>query len=100
MLGLVGEVERSGRLPPLHEGGFAGYTHRPRELEEEVRAAGLEPVDLVGVEGSAFAVHELDAQLQTEIGRQVVFDAARALERVPELLGLSPHLILTAERGD
>ena len=30
--------------------------------------------------------------------RAVVLDAARALERVPELLGLSPHLLATARR--
>jgi hypothetical protein len=29
---------------------------------------------------------------------QVVLDTARAIERVPELLGLSPHLIATARR--
>jgi hypothetical protein len=36
--------------------------------------------------------------LETELGRRVVFDAARAIERAPELLGLGPHLILTARR--
>ena len=29
---------------------------------------------------------------------QVLIDAARAIERVPELLGLSPHLLCTARR--
>ena len=29
---------------------------------------------------------------------QVVLDSARALERVPELLGIGPHLIATARR--
>jgi hypothetical protein len=29
---------------------------------------------------------------------QIVLDTARAIERVPELLGLSPHLIHTARR--
>jgi hypothetical protein len=63
-----------------------------------VRAAGLDPLDLVGVEGFAFAVPDLETLLETGLGRQIVFDAARALERVPELLGLGPHLILTAQR--
>jgi hypothetical protein len=30
---------------------------------------------------------------------QVALDTARAIERVPELLGLSPHLIATARRS-
>jgi SAM-dependent methyltransferase len=98
VLELLGEVERSGRLPPLREGAFAGYTHRPRELRAEARAAGLDPLDLVGVEGLAFALHDLETLLETGLGRQIVFDAARAFESVPELLGLGPHLILTAQR--
>jgi SAM-dependent methyltransferase len=98
VLDLLGEVERSGRLPPLHEGAFAGFTHRPRELRTEARVAGLDPIDLVGVEGLAFALPDLETLLETGLGRQIVFDAARAFERVPELLGLGPHLILTAQR--
>ena len=34
----------------------------------------------------------------TATGRAVVLDAARAIERVPELLGLGPHLPATARR--
>jgi hypothetical protein len=49
------------------------------------------------VEGLAFAIHDLESLLETKLGRRVVFDAARALEGVPELLGLGPHLILTAQ---
>ena len=98
VLELLREVERSGRLPPLREGAFAGYTHRPRELRAEARAAGLDPLYLVGVEGLAFALPDLETLLETGLGRQIVFDAARAFESVPELLGLGPHLILTAQR--
>jgi hypothetical protein len=29
--------------------------------------------------------------------REVVMSAARAIERVPELLGLGPHLVATAK---
>jgi hypothetical protein len=31
---------------------------------------------------------------------EVVLDAARALDRVPELLGIGPHLIVTAVRQE
>ncbi|HEY0719222.1 MAG TPA: hypothetical protein VGD68_16540 [Streptosporangiaceae bacterium] len=31
--------------------------------------------------------------------RRVVMDTARALERVPELLGTGPHLLATARAG-
>jgi SAM-dependent methyltransferase len=98
MTSVVDEAERSGTLLPLDEGSFCGYTHRPEELAAEVREAGLELQDLVGVEGVAFALGDLDARLADPRARSVVLDAARALERVPELLGVSPHLLATARR--
>jgi len=98
MAAAVAEVERSGRLLPLFEGSFSGYCHRPDELRAEVEAAGLELVDLVGVEGIAFALADLEERLASPGPRATVLGAARALERVPELLGLSPHLLATARR--
>lgn len=92
------EVERTGWLPPLFPGSFTGYCHRPGQLRAELRGAGLEVVDLVGVEGLAFALGDLDQRLADPVGRAVVLDAARAIERVPELLGLGPHLLATARR--
>jgi SAM-dependent methyltransferase len=94
----VPAVEDTGRLPPLFPGSFTGYCHRPGELGEEVVAAGLELVDLVGVEGIAFAVADLDDRRSNPYAWRVVLDSARAIERVPELLGLSPHLLATARR--
>jgi hypothetical protein len=96
---VVTVAESSGRLQPLYEGSFSGYTHRPDELRGEIRAAGLEMVDLVGVEGISFALGDLEERLADPAARAVVFDAARALERIPELLGLSPHLLATARRS-
>ena len=58
----------------------------------------LEVDDLVGVEGLAFALSDLEERLADPVGRAVVLDAARAIERVPELLGLGPHLLATARR--
>jgi len=91
-------VERTGRLMPLVEGSFSAYCHRPDELRDEVLAAGLDLVDLVGVEGIAFALSDLGERLKEPAQREIVFDAARALERIPELLGLSPHPLATARR--
>lgn len=51
---LVGEVDRTGLLPPLHEGGFTAFCHRPGELRDEMAEAGLHVMDLVSVEGPAF----------------------------------------------
>jgi hypothetical protein len=94
----LGHVERTGEVRPLFEGSFNGYTHRPAQLWSELRAAGMTVVDLVGVEGPAALLHDLDARLQGDTDTAVVLDTARALERVPELLGLGPHLIAIATR--
>jgi SAM-dependent methyltransferase len=99
-LDLVDEVERSGEMPALEPGGFGGYCHRPDELREEAEAAGLEVEDLVSVEGIAFALADLDERLASPEATKILLDAARAIERVPELLGLGPHLIVTARRPD
>jgi SAM-dependent methyltransferase len=94
----VAEVERDGVLPPLYEGAFTGYTHRPHELREEVMEAGLTLVDLVAVEGIAFALSDLEDRVRSKPALDVVLDAARAVERAPEMLGLGPHLLATALR--
>jgi hypothetical protein len=76
---LVPDVERTGWMPPLAAGSFSAYCHRPQQLRAELRWAGFQVVDLVGVEGLAFALDDLD-------------------ERVPELLGIGPHLLATGVR--
>lgn len=93
---LVDVAEVDGLLPPLFPGSFTGNTHRPDDLREEVAAAGLVLEDLVGVEGMAFAVADLGERLAEPVDREVVLEAARAVQRVPELLGLSPHLLAVA----
>ena len=76
--------------------GFVGYTHRPDELVDEVADAGLRLEDLVGVEGLSLAASDMQSRIGDPAAWDVVLDAARAVERVPELLGLSPHLVATA----
>jgi hypothetical protein len=46
----------------------------------------------------AFALADLAERMDDPLGRTVVLDAARAIERVPELLGIGPHLLATAVR--
>jgi SAM-dependent methyltransferase len=94
--GLVDVAEADGLLPPLFPGSFTANTHRPDDLREEVAAAGLVLEDLVGVEGMAFTLADLGERLADPVDREVVLEAARAVQRVPELLGLSPHLLAVA----
>jgi hypothetical protein len=89
-------IERTGRLPPLRPGSFCAYLHRPGQLRAELTAGGLQIVDLVSVEGPAYLLDDLAARLAVAEDRRVVLETARALERVPELLGIGPHLLATA----
>jgi SAM-dependent methyltransferase len=99
LLALLPDVELTGNLPPIVPDGFSGYTHRPGELVEEIAEAELSLEDLVGVEGMPLAAGDMQARLVDPAAWQVVLDTARAIERVPELMGLSPHLIATARRS-
>jgi hypothetical protein len=96
---LINGVDRTGMLPPLHEGGFTAFCHRPGELRDEIAEAGLEVTDLVSVEGPAFILGDLDARMADPVDRSVALEVARAIERVPELAGFGPHLIATAIRS-
>jgi SAM-dependent methyltransferase len=94
----VDRVERTGVLDTLFPGSFSGYCHRPGQLRAELRAAGLRVVDVVSLEGLAFALGDLEERMSRPESRALVLDAARAIERVPELLGIGPHLLATARR--
>jgi SAM-dependent methyltransferase len=98
ILAEVDETERTGRMAPLHPAAFCGYAHRPAQLRREAAAAGLRVTGLVSVEGPASLLIDRGERMADPDSRRVVLDTARALERVPELLGIGPHLLLTAER--
>ena len=95
---MVAEVERTGVLQPLGPGSFCGFTHRPEELRAEAQEAGLEVADLVCVEGAAIMLADLTERAADPEAWRIVLDSARALERVPELMGVGPHLVVTARR--
>jgi SAM-dependent methyltransferase len=96
--GLVAEAERTGVFPLLEAGAFSFYSHRPGELRAELAQAGLDVAALVSVEGPAIMLPDLDARMASPADRPAILEAARALESVPELAGLGPHLLATAIR--
>ena len=67
---------------------------------DEIAESGLQLDDLVGVEGLPLSSDDMAKRFEDPTSWNVVLDAARAIERVPELLGLSPHLLATATSAD
>ena len=74
------------------------YLHRPEELAEECRAAGLTHEGTFAVEGPGWLLSDLDARLAEEHRRAALLDALAALEVEPSLVGASAHLIAVARR--
>jgi SAM-dependent methyltransferase len=95
---MVDQLERSGVIEPLFPGSFCAFTHRPDELRAETLAAGLEVTDLVCVQGPAFLLGDLADRTADPEAWRIVLASSRATERVPELMGLGPHLLVTARR--
>lgn len=81
-----------------HEWFTTAYFHLPDELADEVGDAGLTMVELVGLEGLAGWLPQLDDRMRDADDRNVIIDAARRTESEPTLLGLSPHLLAVARR--
>lgn len=99
MLHMIDDFERSGHMSPLHEAAFTGYSHVPSEFRDEVIASGLAVESLVSVEGIGFALGDLGERLADPAERSRLLDMLRAVESVPELLGVGPHLLATARHG-
>jgi len=72
------------------------YFHHPDDLRAEITDAALDLLELVGVEGLAAWLPDLEARWATDAGRAVILRAAETVEEEPTLLGLSPHLLAIA----
>jgi SAM-dependent methyltransferase len=94
----IDTMEHTGTMPPFHESSFNGYAHTPDELRTEVLDSNLMLESLVALEGITFALADIDERLDDPAERAVVLDSLRALESVPELVGIGTHLLATARK--
>ena len=97
---IVAQDLRDGqhRNPTAKEYFTTAFFHRPDELRAEMREAGFEVIDLLGVEGPAWLLPDLEERWADREERERLLQAARAVEREPTLLGLPPHLLAVARR--
>lgn len=92
-------VDGQHRNPtPRPEWFTTAFFHHPEELKAEVAAAGLALEELVGLEGPAWLLPDLEGRWAEAGRRERILGAARAVEREPSLLGLSAHLLAVARR--
>lgn len=74
------------------------YFHHPDELLSEVEEAGFRDVEILAVEGVAWAAADLDERLDDPVKREQVLGLLRKLEREPALMGASPHQLVVARK--
>jgi SAM-dependent methyltransferase len=73
------------------------YFHRPEELADEIRDAGLELRQLVAASGSVKLLPVLSQLLDIPEGRHQVLSVLRLLEAEPSLLGMSQNFVAIAQ---
>lgn len=87
------------RNPTSRPGWFTrAYFHLPEELRGEVVAAGLEVVDLLGIEGPGALVPDLADRWRDAAWREALLFAARAVESEPAMLGAAGHLMAVTRK--
>jgi hypothetical protein len=87
----------TGVLRATYDMGFTtAYLHEPEELPGEFADAGLTEARSYGIEGAVWLFGDLGELLDGDRG--LVLDVLRAVESVPSLLGVSPHVITVARR--
>jgi SAM-dependent methyltransferase len=74
------------------------YFHRPDELAEEVRSAGLMPEGVYGIEGPGWMLQDIGARMGDPERRESPLRVARMLESEPSVIGSSAHLLAVGRR--
>jgi SAM-dependent methyltransferase len=74
------------------------FFHHPDELRFEISEAELRLLEMVGLEGPAWLLGDLDDRWADGERRERALAAARSVEREETLLGLSAHLLAVARR--
>ena len=96
----VPDVEATGILPTVIEGGFTGYCHTPAQFRDEIEHPELDVVGVAAVESVAalFSDAEIEERLDDPVSREVLLTSLQVLESIPDLMGASGHLLGSARR--
>ncbi|HEY9842990.1 MAG TPA: class I SAM-dependent methyltransferase [Candidatus Obscuribacterales bacterium] len=92
------ELENGHHFNPPGQSYFtAAFFHRPEELQAEARAAGFVQTEVVGIEGPAWLMPNL-AEVQARDFAWPLLEILEKIEREPEMMGISTHLLVTGFR--
>ena len=69
------------------------YFHRVDEITDELQVAGLQALDVVGVEGVGWLWQNFEELWSDPAQRDVLLEMIRATDREPSLLGASGHIL-------
>jgi SAM-dependent methyltransferase len=85
---------------PEHVPGWftTAFFHAPEQLRAEMEAAGLEAVEVVGVEGPAWLWGDRGHEPDDAQWREAARWAARTVEREPDFIPLSAHMLGISRR--
>ena len=75
------------------------YFHRPEDLQGELAEAGFADPRVLGVEGPAWLVADIEARWANPVLRGDMLTVARAVEAEPAMLGVSAHLLGLGRKG-
>ena len=74
------------------------YFHETGELHDEVAAAGFDDVRVLGLEGPAWLLPDIEDRWRDDRRRNDLLQTARWLESEPSIVGASAHLMAVAVR--
>lgn len=74
------------------------FFHLPGELEAEVTEAGFQSDGVYGVEGPCWLIHDFDEWWNDADRKARLLKIAGALEREPNLIGVSAHLLVVGRK--
>jgi SAM-dependent methyltransferase len=82
-------------LPPHGRNDYftEAYFHHPSEIEGELTDAGFEKARVLSVEGFAWMLTDLDARLDDNSERALLFEWLDRIQEEASLLGVSGHLL-------
>jgi ubiquinone/menaquinone biosynthesis C-methylase UbiE len=74
------------------------FFHRPSELAEEVNRAGFRNPELFPIEGPGWMARDFEGLWRDDVQRARLLECIRKVEREPEILGASAHLMAIANK--